>query len=1119
MASYRGTPPKSAWQESDKALNASVLARGTYDVLVVPFQVGGYAIDRVDRSLMTRLLVNSLEQSGQARIPSPTLVARALGDTRRTFDEYDIYQFANKIGVKQIIRGYAGHDLKERMKVTLVVQNRRDGEYFSSSTPTETISWQDLAISDVHTPSQAFGGILPEISLWLHLHEKQKDSDRKQSKNIPALPAGLKGLVVDSSSPALTRAYYFQLLAMLYPTESVYKEQLFERSLVVLRELPDASPHYNVLKARALFYLHRRPAALEALGSPKNAAERVLFAVMEGDQQSIRKNINDIKEPLPLLIAQIENSDLRWQYSAGQAGSESNDAILKLWPGAEDVLAHRLAHWDIWNVPSNLGIKMELDKLFPIPGFTAEDMIKKKLVVGELPTEEDDDVDFSVYNHYRHMMEKQPEILITNESTSVVDRDILDLMVSMSVSNLTKKIRLRSNQGLYDDMTRLVDRYSAIYGGHTEISFLKSLSLFHIANTKQGQSQKNLRDEARKIQQNVCYWSQGQTNISTQKSCFDNSFYDADYPRRWYWKLSSNPKALSDRAYLGPKDITPRGNIHVTSFDRKELINYGISLAYTQTDYSILSSYHDKLTKLNMRDEAETLLQKNSARFIGNSARTTFFAWAAEKEGDLKRAESIYEDALNLQPNSWDPYQGLSLLQIRQGEVTKASKTALKYPLFSVSGDKLENSAISTVALSNHAYKIGDNLMRVGAVEEAKPLFRLSAGYDTGSGAEMRSITYLALLDQDYQSAAQASLQNAKRYNGADEYGIYMELLHVMGYHDQAWSVLPLFQAGRNKKNDMNPVLTGLRAEGKTTEEQMQWLKNQPDGRITAQDAVAFAFLVYSLDRRPDMNISEKLKSGREQPEPIKAPTVTPPFPNVKLMTHSNAMQADFAKKHGDAVSLFAVGYVSLKGKLFSKAFETLDVRFSEEFITDEMFSFAMPYLAWSAAKSGQTTKIIPYLDNYKKARGDDFDYHLSQVFLSAGRNNHDEAIKHLESARYHVQQVNGKRLFSAWYQLAETCEWLYEDSKFDGYRKLLLRFVKIRQNTWPMSSWAYAFEAKYTDSAADRIQALGIALYLDKDSERIAHFSEHERKGALERLKGKNPFLQMKRKQPGQDV
>ncbi|HEX8948539.1 MAG TPA: hypothetical protein VF790_06230, partial [Dissulfurispiraceae bacterium] len=94
-----------------------------------------------------------------------------------------------------------------------------------------------------------------------------------------------------------------------------------------------------------------------------------------------------------------------------------------------------------------------------------------------------------------------------------------------------------------------------------------------------------------------------------------------------------------------------------------------------------------------------------------------------------------------------------------------------------------------------------------------------------------------------------------------------------------------------------------------------------------------------------------------------------------------------------------------------------------------------------------------------------------------------------------------------AWYQLVEICEWLYEDTRHPEYRVLALKWAKVHQRIQPMFAWSYAVEAKYTASASDRLKALALTLYLDKNSERIAGFSEAEKSKALEWLRDNNPF------------
>ena len=144
------------------------------------------------------------------------------------------------------------------MSVTLVVQTRSEQEYFSPSTKTENYTWNDIIISDKRTPAEAFASasILNDVSARLQLPQvKRKPDHHTTITGKLFLPVNIRGIAVDSSSSPVVRANYLQLLGMLYPEQSVSKEQLFERSLIVLSELSPQSSAYKVLKARALFYL------------------------------------------------------------------------------------------------------------------------------------------------------------------------------------------------------------------------------------------------------------------------------------------------------------------------------------------------------------------------------------------------------------------------------------------------------------------------------------------------------------------------------------------------------------------------------------------------------------------------------------------------------------------------------------------------------------------------------------------------------------------------------------------------------------------------------------------------------------------------------------------------
>jgi hypothetical protein len=293
--------------------------------------------------------------------------------------------------------------------------------------------------------------------------------------------------------------------------------------------------------------------------------------------------------------------------------------------------------------------------------------------------------------------------------------------------------------------------------------------------------------------------------------------------------------------------------------------------------------------------------------------------------------------------------------------------------------------------------------------------------------------------------------------------------------------------------------------EGKTTEEQLQWLKKQPDDIQMSSDAATLIFLMHALDRVPNLNLAKLLFERQEQLRKTQGLKQ-----GISAATLQNDVVKEFLQKHADPVSPFADGYVLLKKQKFFDAYSKLKIRFSDEWIRKNIISsFAMPYLAWSAAKSENLGNIEARLAEYRKELNDDFDYYLSKAFLHGAKKDHTLAIQNLKVARNHMLIVHGKRIFPTWYQLIEACEWLYEDSQYEGYLELLLEYARIHQAIRPLDSWAYAFEAKHTTSPSDRTKALAFTLYLDKQSTRIEHFSGKEKAKAREWFKNNNPFLQ----------
>src|SRR3954471_23409753 len=77
---YRQQPTQ--WESTEKARYQELLSAQTYDILVVPFQVQSFALDRSTRLLMSVQLTTAIAASGRTRVPDAYLVMGALGDGR-----------------------------------------------------------------------------------------------------------------------------------------------------------------------------------------------------------------------------------------------------------------------------------------------------------------------------------------------------------------------------------------------------------------------------------------------------------------------------------------------------------------------------------------------------------------------------------------------------------------------------------------------------------------------------------------------------------------------------------------------------------------------------------------------------------------------------------------------------------------------------------------------------------------------------------------------------------------------------------------------------------------------------------------------------------------------------
>lgn len=517
----------------------------------------------------------------------------------------------------------------------------------------------------------------------------------------------------------------------------------------------------------------------------------------------------------------------------------------------------------------------------------------------------------------------------------------------------------------------------------------------------------------------------------------------------------------------------------------QQLKGISLSLKYTHNKFHFLKSYYEDLINHKRYDDAKALMDLNKHRFIGNPVRITYLLEIEEKKGNISNLIKNYEEMIETNPESWGLYLELGKIYIKQGDFKKALATFLKYPLFK------EGENRKRVEMSNYALIYAVELWRHSAVDEAIPLFRIAANSNTGSGAEMASSGVLAILNGEYPKAAFHFLELIKRYDNAEGYREYMTLLHLMGYHKESWAIFNTIDIQSNSPDIWPAAFIGHRMESKSAEEIIQWLLQKDLHAITSDHIGRYILMSRLIDRPANKELSDIIEETIKKFKP----------PPNKFTVEGKSRLAWFAEGY----YYLRKGDIPMAFNIFKKEYNYSSMRYGN--------NFALPYFVWSGTKDKKTSEVENLFKSAEGEYGDLFEVHLSKALFYGLQGDHQKAIYYLKNALYRIPFTGSLPIFP-WYQLVEACEWLYEDTGYAEYRNLALEWAKIHQRFNPAFAWAYAVEAKFTDSSSDRLRALALTLYLDNKSERIAKFSDLDKVKALEWLEKNNPFQKRVEKQ-----
>jgi hypothetical protein len=1090
--------PQSLWLASERTWASEILAKAAADVLVVPFQVQGYGIDRAERALMALELARELSSARHLRVADPRFVSLAFGEGFRRIDPDAISAVGKSAKASFALAGYVGHDGKHHMVLTLQLLDLR-GQSSTGTPQSGQLLWQhdwpSIPFSDSVPPALTLIDLLPSLV-----------------KEIPALPgpgswspaagttpprnssfAATPIDAVTSKSAGIDQAVLLTLLGSLTSTYAeLPRERLFERALLASLHRPGADRAFYT--AYSLFELQQRPAALATLGRGQDPASNTLRALLNANLPDAAASLKAVKDPARHLLLSIAVRDLQTNYQAldrvqPTASEDLFGIAAQVWT---ELLALRVDDQDPWKTNSPLALQSAFDRSFPVAGLDMRSVTDESVFAGRGAVD-DVEIDIALIRHMRAVRDTlRAEECCVKNVFAVSPADLLDVFVSQIEGRISKSLELLSTYQVRPrSAIEALNRYHPILDGHPLLSQARSQAAQAMLSSATDDVRDSWVAEAAINGRSALYYAQGQNRLAhgalgaVQERAIVIEGYGYDYPLRSYWR----PPSL------------------VLPSDYQALLMQ--SLEFSTTEPSAL--YH--FPPGNGPGQRGTVAAELAGRFVGSPTRPSEIPLpgqpAVVESGDrLQDARA----AVRSSPKDWLNYLSLARAQIElTGDYVAAAATFQSYPQFATP------TPIDPVATSNYAWYAASLLCYQGQFERCTPLLKIAAELNTGSEASLDSANLLRVLSGDYRGALMGSLEKIERYQVPSGFREALVWLHAFGRSGQAWAGFSQVMSSFDLPEVWTSALVGQRRAGLDQAGARSWMLRpeirnaQFQGRQFAQ---YYAILFNATDRMPPADLASLIDQieGEHVNKMQGTVLMTPRGPGAHPQKAERPALFRFAtaKRPPDGalirsdLAMFAEAYVALRSGKFEQAASEFismadyyDIQAGED-------AFALPYLAWAEAKSGDKDGFEATL--LKQKGLDSFDYWLSEAFFAGVRHQSDEADTALKHA-FRIRPSSLYRPIQTQFQYAEACEWLYKETGELRFRDELTDWAKKWQKLRPADAWAYAMQYTYETDPEQRLRALAMTLYLDPTSPRIAAITREQRTHAQQWLRHQNPF------------
>ncbi len=1110
---------ESEWRRSEHRAAKSVIQRTNADLLILPVHGRENAFDPVERSLMSRLIADRVQRDAGWRVLDPSQVLRYLGSHKTYYSGESVMALADLARSETILALEARHDRRGTWELTATLISGQDASTIEQKT------WSDLEYSHKYPPSIAIESMLPEI-VELATRKKIKDRRKKPSFKVRDFdfPDSLDDLRERADRSPLHSAAYLQLVAMLHPqgAHNDYRDGLFERSLVELSRISADAPYSAYFRARAYAYLDRRPAAVAALGEPRNLHERALLEALNGNLEDLQSLTAEMGTTALDFMAWRDQLFLEDKYEA--AGAEGKlQRFTDAHPGWAPFIYRAGRDFETWPNYSAATMKLGLESLLPGEVPSLETDLNGKFITGSAP--EEIDLVRLLWKHIESFDHSEVRSWLSERgnTTSFTPADILELAKSTAVANHLRRLVLQArSRDLPEAALGEIAEFEPFFGGHPAVEFLEGSTLKDVAEDAAGSEKENLELAAAKASLNGFAWSRRMD-------------YAAVHVARNYWNylrqasvdMQGVPTGGRFGRYSQRYHEWPRASNWLYRYSRWEQRTGG-------TQHCIDYKWHMfecvelKIRAAQRRSDdpdrvADILLTAYSDRYKGSPRRNEYKVERSRESEDENSEIRTLESLIESGKQDWPLYQALGLAYKRRGDYEKAQEVWLSFPGF-FDGDR--DTAVHD---SNEADFAGSQFYWIGQHELAIPLMQIAANSRTGAGSSMSSATRIALIEGKLEEAVEHSIARVRRYGSKYAVRDLQQLFHILGESETAWNLFDQVQANRQDAQTWAGALIGHRMQSASTADILEWINASEtrrsatmliDGANYTRFPLARRYLLIAgtMDRAPGSKLAAAMKeipahedhryfySAKSDRDPGNPRAWSRVSGTGELYTPDPMVSVGPVDKYSERHKQPVDGRYAMLAAAMS-AFLSDDHELSFELFNELAYFYKLdeylPYYAFSASVVGNAHHIEaalqarePKLEKIRRNErpgtsrlGFRFDEDLTYGVLAALEGRHDAALEYLNAALNNRPFMNERTIFPM-YEIVDLADRLYRQTGEDRYRDFALDLSRRHTVVLPQYAWAYYVVAEYSDSSAERVDAAASGLKLDPLSHRGSKLS-----------------------------